>query len=306
MTLYLETLPECSYEGVAFPVESFTVDGGNDAADHAAYLRRGADIEPTGLRAYSGTFDVPLVDTAPLVARYGNLSTALRFDLFNAFETTPIGTLIHPTMGRFRALIADWKESAKPDERNGTRLSVTWREHNGEAALLLSDTGGVPQDAPSTVTARAAAADAAASSLATSRGAAVAGYAPLSATIAAGLTTLDGAPLGYAATIAAIAAMAAPVAANLALRSLAPVDAHAVTVALLALRTSLMLLRSRYVPSQATVRTYTVPSVMSVSDVALAVYGDASRTAPLYAANAFPDPLFVAAGTRVTVIPAST
>lgn len=304
--MFLDTLPECSFEGVEFPVESFVVEGGNDAVDHVAYLRRGADIEPTGLRAYSGSFEVPLVDTQELVRRYGNLSEAKRFELISLFETTPIGSLIHPTKGQFRALIADWKESARGDERNGTRFTVLWREHNAEAGQLVSDTSGAPIDAPSTVAARAAAVDAAAVSLAEARGAGLSGFVLVVPTITEGLTLLDGAPLGFAATASLLAKMTQTVVGNLLLPALAPLDAHALNVALLGLRASLLELRSRFVPSTSTIR-YFVPKVtMSVSDIAFAVYGDASLTAALYAANAFPDPLFVEAGTRITVIPASS
>jgi prophage DNA circulation protein len=301
---FLDTTPECSYEGVEFPVESFTVDGGNDAVDHTAYLVPGADIEPTGRRAYSGSFEVPLVDTADLVRRYGNLSEVKRFELVNLFETTPIGSLVHPTKGQFRVLIADWKETGRGDERNGLRLSITWREHNSEAGQLVTDANATPVDAPATVSARALAADAAAVSLATLRGAAVAGFVPVAATIAARLATLDGAPLGYAATTRTLSAMVDPVVANLMLASLAPLDAHALVTSLLDLRASLYQLASRYVPSTSTLR-YFVPKVtMSVADIAFAVYGDASMTQALFAANAFPDPLFVEPGTRVTVIAA--
>lgn len=47
----LANLAEAAYEGRTFPVQNAPTQGGNDVAEHTAYLRRGADVEPTGLKA---------------------------------------------------------------------------------------------------------------------------------------------------------------------------------------------------------------------------------------------------------------
>ena len=59
--------------GRTFPVQNAPAQGGNDVAEHVAYLRRGADVEPTGLKAYRGTFTIPLINTPRLEAIYGQL-----------------------------------------------------------------------------------------------------------------------------------------------------------------------------------------------------------------------------------------
>ena len=38
-----DQLPECSYRGIVFPLESSDMEGGNDFVEHTAYRRRGAD-----------------------------------------------------------------------------------------------------------------------------------------------------------------------------------------------------------------------------------------------------------------------
>ena len=48
MSQPLDTLAEATYEGVPFPVSTLSVEGGHDFAEHTAYLRRGADMEPCG------------------------------------------------------------------------------------------------------------------------------------------------------------------------------------------------------------------------------------------------------------------
>ena len=117
MTDVLRELQEASYEGLAFPVESAETQGGHDFAQHVAYRRRGADMEWTGLRAYSGTLTVPIFETPALVARYGS-ALDLRFDLQQKFEGTPIGVLAHPTFGTFRAAITDWSEPLDANTRH--------------------------------------------------------------------------------------------------------------------------------------------------------------------------------------------
>jgi prophage DNA circulation protein len=63
-------------------------------------------------------------------------------------------------------------------------------------------------------------------------------------------------------------------------------------------------LRSRYAPTMVQARFFTVPETMALWQVARLVYGDASLTTLLRAANAISDPLAVAAGTVLTILPA--
>ena len=129
------------------------------------------------------------------------------------------------------------------------------------------------------------------------------GWAATTATITTQLAALEAAALPYAAVAECFRLMLAPITSNLALALFAPASAHAAVVELLALQAAVYDLRSRYAPTLSQVRLYTVPRTMALWEVAQSVYQDASLTTLLRAANSIPDPLFVAQGTVLTILP---
>lgn len=295
--LFSRVLLDASFEGLTFPVSECSTDGGHDAVEHVAYRRRGADIEPTGLKAYRGTLTVPLLNG---LGTYGNDLFPGRWrDLTQKFETTPIGTLYHPTRGSFTALIQSWPEKASPSVRNGVTLEVHWVEHNGESLILLSSADAAAANAPANAQRQAAEADTATAAV-TPAGT----FVPLEARFADALAYLDLATRSYAQVTATVADLVSLVNGNLALPALAPASAHAAVIALEALRATTYRLVDHYLGTAARPRSYTVPRTMALWQVAQEVYGDASRVGLLAAANAVPDPLFVPAGRVLTVPPA--
>ena len=297
MTQPLDTLAEATYEGVPFPVSALSVEGGHDFAEHTAYLRRGADMEPCGQKAYRGSFTIPFANTATLVARYGDLFRTLRESLVATFQDTPIGALTLPGYDSFTAAITGWTGELSPDNRNGVDLKVTFTEHNGSASLLTTPWSATPANTPATVATKAASTDAAMAAVSAT------GWAATTATITTQLAALEAAALPYAAVAECFRLMLAPVTANLALALFSTAAANAATIALLDLRAALYDLRNRYQPTLALARLYTVPRTMALWEVAQNVYGDASLTTLLRAANSIPDPLFVAQGTVLTILP---
>lgn len=297
MTLWLDSLQECAFEGVRFPIESLETDGGNDVVEHVAYRRRGADVEFTGQKSYRGSFTVVLVNTASLVSVYGDLATGVRFDLINLFESKPIGRLQHPTYGLLDAAITSWSERIDPSTRNGSKLTVQWVEHNGTASLLLGPDGAAPSNASATVETLAADADAKA------RDARLTGYVPIAPTITAQKAYLESETRTYAQASDAARQMDAAVARNLALPSMVGTASNATTRALLAVRAAVGAIREAYVPGASSVRYFTVPQGMSVAEVAQLVYGDTRRARDLVRANGLPDPLSIPAGRVLTVLP---
>lgn len=292
-----DQLAEASYRGIVFPLESADTDGGTDFAEHVAYRRRGSDMEPAGLKAYSGSLVIPLINAEPLVRRYGTLWPDKRFDLVQAFEDHPIGTLVHPTWGSLEVAILSWSTKDSPELRNGQRLTVQWKEHNASLSSLIALDGSVTTDPSTTLQQRARAADALC--------AGAAGYVPIAPVLASKMALLEsGVTLTYSDTQGAFAVMFNAIATALALGSLAGVDRHAGVIALLNVRASLGSYYARFAPGIVGVRYLTVPNDMSVADIAVLAYNDLSKTQLLYAANSFPDPLLVRAGTRVTVLPA--
>jgi prophage DNA circulation protein len=292
-----DLIPEASYRGIRFPLETADVDGGNDFAEHVAYRRRGADMEPTGLKAYKGSLTIPLINSAPLVERYGTLWPDMRYDLVTEFTEHPIGTLIHPTWGSLEVAILSWSAKDSPDLRNGQRLTVQWQEHNASMASLIGLDGAVSTDPTTTVQALATTAD--------ELSAGKAGYVPLAPVFAVTMTALE-APevLAYSEVLAAFSVLFGAIAYALTLGSMTGLDATGAYAALLALRVATQGYYARFAPGISGVRYFVLPADMGVCEIAASVYGDISKTSLLYAANSFADPLLVPAGTVVTVLPA--
>ena len=292
-----DVIPEASYRGILFPVESADVDGGTDFVEHVAYRRRGADMEPAGLKAYKGTLTIPLINTGPLVQRYGTLWPDLRADLVQMFSDHPIGTLIHPTWGSLEVAILSWSTKDSPDLRNGQRLTVQWQEHNASLASLIALDGAVSTDPTTTVQSLATTAD--------ELSAGKAGYIPLAPVFAVTMTKLETPEvLAYSEVLAAFSLLFGAINYALTLSSMTGLDAAAAYAALLTLRVATQGYYARFAPGISGVRYFVVPADMGICEIAASVYNDLSKTSLLYAANSFSDPLLVPAGTIVTVLPA--
>jgi len=292
-----DLIPEASYRGIRFPLETADVDGGTDFVEHTAYRRRGADMEPAGLKAYKGSLTIPLINSGPLVERYGTLWPDMRYELVTEFSDHPIGTLVHPTWGSLEVAILSWSAKDSPDLRNGQRLTVQWQEHNATMALLVTLAGAVSTDPTTTVQSLATTAD--------ELSAGKAGYIPLAPVFAVTMTKLE-APevLAYSEVLAAFSLLFGAIAYALTLGSMTGLDATGAYAALLALRVATQGYYARFAPGISGVRYFVLPSDMGVCEIAASVYSDISKTSLLYAANRFADPLLVPAGTVVTVLPA--
>ena len=296
MTDALSLLPEANYDGLVFPVERLDWTGGNDLVEHVAYRRPGADVEPTGRKPYRGSMVIPLINTPALVARYGELFPGLRFDLLDRFASTPIATLMHPTLGQITAAIGEVSESANADDRSGVRLTVQWVEHNASVALLVgTDATSDPVNATQSTPELARAADRA--NLST------AGYQSTSSTISAQMDYLSASPRTFTQTQNALRVMLAPVEANLLLPALSPASAHAAYLSLVALRSGLYALRDQLVPSAQKQSLYTTPREMADWEVAQAVYADPTLGGLIRSANSISNPLEIPAGRVLVILP---
>lgn len=293
----LRSLPEAAFDGVRFPVERIDTDGGNDIVEHVAYRRPGADVEPTGRKAWRGTMTVPLINTPILVARYGTLFPNLRRTLYDRFTERPIATLMHPTLGQFTAAIGEVSETASADDRGGVRLTMRFVEHDASVSLVAGpDVNATPVNPQQNATVAARAADRA--------NAGVAGYQTTLPVVNAQIAYLDAAPRTFTQIAASIRVMLQPVDANLALPALSLASAHAAYVASVTLRSAIYAMRDQLIPTPQTSRIYTTPRTMADWEVAFAVYGDASLTTLIRSANAITNPLAIPAGRALTIIPA--
>jgi prophage DNA circulation protein len=301
-SIFETILQPCSFEGVLFPITEADTTGGHDSVKHTALRRRGADVESTGQRPYSGKLTIPFING--LVGWPNDLFPNRRFDLLRVFESTPIGTLSHPTYGTFQIHVDSWHEKLDPNVRNGCYFDVEWTEHNAGASLLLSDDASVPQDAPTATTVAASTADAAMEAASPSGS-----WTPTTPIVEEQLAFLEEKTRTYAEITASLTVMVAVVETNLALAEFDGssttrfVEQHEAVVALESLRGSMLKLRSRYLPQAERQRIYTVPSTMALFEIAQLVYGDASKASLLLSANAIRDPLVVPGGTKLVVLP---
>lgn len=293
--LFQQALSQASYERVIFPLADASVDGGHRLVPHRAHGRRGADVESTGQKEYSGTLSIPLYNDEALVRRYGTLYPDKVQELIETFERTPIGTLIHPSRGSFRVGIETWRERLDPQRRNGITLEVTYVEHLGEANATVAALPAA--DPASQASSEASAADAA---MASADPTGTLGWTPVSSTVDEGLTWLDAADRSPGEVDDVFRRMLLPVDADLALFDAA--SAVATVQILEALRVSLYELRAAYLPLGAAGR-HTVTAGASLWELALVLYGDALQAPRLAAANAIVDPLFVPPGTVLLVPP---
>jgi len=293
--LFHAVLSQASYERVTFPLAEASVDGGHRLVPHRAHGRRGADVEPTGQKEYSGTLAIPLYNDEALTRRYGVLYPDKAQELIELFERTPIGTLAHPSRGSFKVALESWRERLDPQRRNGITLEVTYVEHLGQANATVAE---LPEADPASQASSGASAADAAMAAADPTGAL--GWTPVASTVDEGLTWLDAADRSPGEVDAAFRQMVAPVETDLALFDAA--SAVATVQVLEALRVSLYELRAAYLPL-GTAGRYTVATGASLWELALALYGDALQAPRLAAANAVVDPLFVPPGTILIVPP---
>lgn len=299
------TLLEASYEGVTFPVAALQVNAGNASAKHVAYRRVGADIEPCGTEPYSGTLSVPCLDVDALNARYQQGSPCwpgLFLALDALFKATPIGRLVHPTLGEVTVHVDSWTHAADPSDRSGVVLQVAWTEHNASASLVLDTvtSATAPTDSSNAVQSKADACDAKASALA------VPGWQTLSGTFSLSLAALAVPGIGYGAMTSAVRAMTTAVNAALALPGLDTVETAGLALDLELLRSQAYAIQDQMTGAGAQPpRLYTVPTEMAAWQVAAAVYGDASLDGLIVAANPITDPSAIPAGTVLTILPQS-
>lgn len=297
--VFREVILDASYEGVAFHVSEEDGEAvGHDSVKHVAYLRPGTENEHTGRRAKSGTLTILMfndIEPGLFPGRYQ--------DLINTVTRTPKGSLVHPVEGLMTAFIDSIHRSTSSTERDGVRLKAQWTEDNASASSLLRFSGSPAVNAPEAVAQQAVAADQA---MATTFPGAVPGidYFLVTNLITATLDALESQVRAVAEIEASLRLMEQSVTANITSPLLAGVDAYDAVVALVALRASIVQLRPRYLPDASRIRQYRVPVTMPIWVVSQQVYGTADKGDLILSANSVPDPLFIAAGSVLSILPA--
>lgn len=300
----LARLPDASFAGVLFPVSQVTTDGGNDCAEHTAYLRPGADIEPTGRKPYRFKFTIPLINAPSLVASYGEMFPARRNELVRAFADTPINTLAHPSFGHVDVFAAEWSEDVSADTRNGVTMHVTFVEHNADVGALVDNSGAPPTNTSVSVQRLGDLADLAVLALNAAQTTVTAVTSAIGSVLTTELAIIEGTSQAFTRLETSLSRMLASCDDVLVQRGMQTAAAHDAVVAVEAVRTAAFGLRDQYLPDPDAVSEYVVPETMAAWEVALAVYGDASLASLVLSANSITDPLAIPAGRRLVILPA--
>jgi prophage DNA circulation protein len=139
---FSQIILEGNFEGVEFPVSEATTEGGHDLVEHMAYLRRGADLEPTGEQPLRGKLSIPFINDIG----YGRLYPDVYTNFRRVMASNPIGVLTHPTEGIFEASLHKFRVVASPETRSGVMVEVEFVEHNGSQVLdtIITETTDSP------------------------------------------------------------------------------------------------------------------------------------------------------------------
>lgn len=298
----LARLPGATFNGIRFPVENAKADGGNAFAEHTAYRRPGADMEPTGRDPYKGTLSIPLINNATLVREYGTLFPDLMQRLVAEFEASPIGTLVHPTLGTFQAAVQTWSQELDPTTRNGVKLAVSFTEHNGSVSVAVNTSASTAVTNTDAVFTSALAADTAAAVKATA-GTPVSGYVPMAPTVSVILDDIDETVENFSTVASLFRDLIATVTARADLPAMLTASNYVVNRAVQDTLNAAFALQAAYGVGSPRQSVYTVPRLMSLPEVAQTVYGNANLTAAILASNAIVSPLRIPAGTRLVILP---
>jgi len=280
------------YETEEFPGAEFSVQSGHDSVRHAGYGQRGARIEDTGPKVKGFRVKVPLYNG--IRGWPGVIFPDLYIRLVRLFESTPDGTLFHPTRGAIVVHLDDIEEQGDPKTDGGVTLSLTFSEQDGTGGVLDAGPVSSPRAQIEAAQVQALAAVAGSPTLLAQIGA-------LYEVVADGMAEVDEAQRTYAEVAATLESVAH--------RVKAQAEDPAVMVSDLfplrtALYTTLAAVEAVREEVGGGVRQYTVTQDASVTEIASLpeVFGDARRGADLCRANRIPDPTLVPAGTVLLLI----
>lgn len=290
--LLREHLQTFALEGVAFPAQDTTLQGGHDSAKHAGFRQRGQDVEDTGPRGKVIRVKVPLY--ASVRWPTGRLFPDVYRELVPVLEQGGDCFLVHPTRGLITVHVDDWTETIDGRTKDGLTLEIVFSEQRGSAQRLL-DFAPVRRPEVEAVAA-AAAAEAAAVELGFLE--TLAGFANDVAAVMDELAAADVAITQAVGTCDALIARCEEIEAD---PAFAASEAFPLRGAVGATRAAVAARRAERAGDLP--RPFVVPMLMSVTELAAlpSVYGDASRAAEILAVNDFPDPSEIKAGTRVLI-----
>lgn len=283
-------LSSTEYEGIVFPSTEARTEWGHDSVRHTRYRSPGAEVETTGRKPREIKLSIPLVEG--LIGPWGrNLFTQTYEQLLAKFQAVPLGQLSHPTLGPITAHVDSVAEVISSEIVNAVMLEVSFTEHLGTDETIVDESSNpAPQ-----VQRRAERVDAAlAAAPAARRPSSVATALDTEMVSAESANSLGEAR-------AALQRMRSVVDAVLSIPDTAGAAFNELRLSAEMLKAS-VLDYERRIRNFRSPRLWIVPTVMSLTRIALLVYRDRRRTDLLRSANRIADELAVPAG-FVLVIP---
>jgi prophage DNA circulation protein len=283
----LETLPQASFSGIAFPYTKIAIHGALDYHLHKFLHRPGGQIESLGRKPYEFTFSSVFdANMRAWAQAYPELLTAL----INVFESEVTAALVVPNVGTVRAKAIKWPRSLSARIRSGESVEFVFLEDSQSqnvASLTTFSMGAVPIQAAVLSNAMTAAGlDTSLLSTLLSAVTALTALRDQAELMGAIIAQKCAQVMNACATLESLATFNDPMNWPV-LDAIHDVWASANAVNQDALQASLPL------------ESYFVPATMTVSELSIAIYGNTSYALQLLQLNAFDDALAIPAGSIV-------
>jgi hypothetical protein len=289
-----DQLQRAAFDGLEFPIKYVSIKGRYRHEEHE-YLRvPGAVIEKLERALYSIEMGA-VFDTN--IRGYGTLWPNTLAALRNKFEAGVTSALVVPTIGTVPAFQPEWDQTAEIGKiRSGEVVRLLFKEDQTQRfvtlALVKAQQQSLATAASNLGTVRASLADMPAQDISI--------FDAIQEGSNALLAFKDRADLvnGWlAAKIAQVTHLVRQ--ADSALESMKDPVNHELLEAFMGLWNALVVMGTNLAESPRGPRLYTVPRQMSVSDIAVAVYGNTERASEILVNNNFADPFAVPAGEKV-------
>lgn len=299
-------LPQCSFAGIVVPYESIDVQGGVRDHVHEYPHSDGGDPELLGRKLYTFRITANFHDT---FRGYVDLWPDKLNLLLSTLESSTTAALVVPQYGTIQAYATSWTRQISTRVRSGEKVVIEFREDGAQVGLdqIVDEHPLEVRSHALVLDARVKDAVAAGDSLsALQKDAAITGtdrdvFDSIGALANSIFAIQDTAALNgqlYGTKLLQLASLCERADG---LRSMQTTSSQPVVEALHALWAAAVRLADNVQGKSRAMQRYVTPTRMAMSDVAIALYRDASRTEDLLALNtgSYRDALAIPAGTTL-------
>ncbi len=298
-----DSFPKAAFGGIEYPYSELTIKGGLRHSIHEFPHTPGGEVEKMGRKLYTINFRVSAHDIpgSDLERLYPDLYPGRMFKLRDMFERELTDNLVIPTLGTIKAVATEWTSKFDVRVSTGEVFDLEFVEDQDQATLfaLVADPGS------------------AASMLAASdelfaqkaiKDARMSGYTlSIFQKINDAVTEVQGV-FGQADAYSKVLEGKIEAVANLCsfadstLTEMQDPVNHEVIAALKDLWLASRTLGENLIQTQQTIREYTVPKLMSISEISTAIYGSSDKSIDILQLNAINDAFAVPSGTLLRYV----